>query len=558
MSSAETARGPKRLVDYLVDRFDISWEDITFCGVLGVIAWWYLTNLRGALTIDETYYARAGHGLLTGAPYLNPTHSFAPTAKYFIGLGTLLLGSDGTGVRLPVALFGLLVVVVSYRLGAELRSKQVGLVAAAGIGGSYFFARFATVGLLDVPLTLFFLSAVYLTVRWLRERRPRLLVLLGVAVTAATTTKAYGLVYALPPAAVVLGVLVQEQGGRDGVREFTPTVIGGIVALVVLYLPFAFVPHPPIGGTYGPPAVMAVATSLLELPVLGNYVYLFGSGFVTNVLHVGRGHAVPVSGTVYQYPPVWSYLYWMAEEGGAFYITLFCVTLVGTGYESVTKRSPTALLVGVSVLFPLTFLSLLTVKFPRYILPLFPLVVVVGLSYLCRWLDGRLRFSALTRTDRTRLQDIVVVVGVVVMLGVVPPAAPIAQSIDEPLRTDSRYDDAAAYVEAYAADHEGEQLVLTYHRVTFQYYLGEEVAVRTVPLKAAQVAANDSHVRRLRQLLERGEVDLVVDVENNTRLRDTTVGQCIRTHGTPVRRFPLSPTDDVLVVYEMPDSPVAC
>jgi 4-amino-4-deoxy-L-arabinose transferase-like glycosyltransferase len=536
--------------------------DFAFGGVLAAFGWWYLTNLNGALSVDETFYARSGLGLLTGDPYQNPTHAFAPTAKYLIGAGQLIFGNTSVGIRLPVALCALATLVVTYRLGTTLQSKLLGLFTSGVVGGTFLFAHHATIGVLDVPLVLFALTGVYAAVHWFRERDRRLLFVLGVAAAAATTTKAYGMVYAVVPIAAVFIVLVRERGFRRGLGAAAPTVVGGIGTLALVYLPYVFVPHPPVGGTLGSGGAMAAARTLLAIPVIGNFVYIFGVGFVTNVLHVGGGHTVTIGGTVYQHAPLWTYFYWVVKHGGYVYGLLFTAAVAGSAVRIVTDRDPEAHLLCWSLLVPLASLTLLTVKFPRYILPLFPLAALTGGVAFARVADALSASISdalpMDSSEQTYARTGIVLVLAVVLVATTPAGAPFDRSVSDPLRTDTRYDDAVEYVESYAATSDDETVVLTYHYQTYRYYRSDDVAIRTIPLKAYAVGNNASHFRYLREFVERGEVDLVVATERNERLRSTVVGRCIREHGSPLRRLKQSPDGDQLIVYELPDDPVDC
>jgi len=65
--------------------------------LLSCLAVWYISAIGGAFTVDESIYAETGYALFRGNPYLNPTHMFAPTVKYFISLGQLALGRTAFG-----------------------------------------------------------------------------------------------------------------------------------------------------------------------------------------------------------------------------------------------------------------------------------------------------------------------------------------------------------------------------------------------------------------------------------------------------------------------------
>jgi 4-amino-4-deoxy-L-arabinose transferase-like glycosyltransferase len=523
--------------------------------VLALSAVRLATNLHGALQIDEVFYARTGWGLFHGNPYQNPTHSIAPTAKYFIGLGQLVFGRTSLGVRLPVALFGLATMFLSYRLGTALSGSRTGALAAILVASNYFFVSQSVVGLLDVPLAFFFLASVWLAVRavdgsgggrWTG-------LALGVAVVGALTTKVYGFVYVFPVVAAVAAITYVRRGRREAVETLRPGVASGFATLLLLYLPFAFFPHPPVLESYGPPSLSRVAQALLAVPVLGNFTYVVGASVVQNVIHVGNGHAVTVGEAVYQYPPVWSYLYWLFEKAGAVFLLSVVVTAFGTVYESVRRRHAEATVLAVSTLVPLLALSLLTVKMPRYVLPLVPVLAVTGVHYFTRVAAVAVeRFSPSLSATPSRSTAVTAVLCVLLLGALVAPPSPLLRSLTEPVNTDSGYDDVTAYIEQHAENHPDEELlVLTYHNVTFDYYFDESDHDRHVGLKASQVRQDDQYRAYLESTLESADVDFVVDLRENDRLDDLAFSRYFREHSRPVLVVDRSPSDVDLVVYEM-------
>jgi 4-amino-4-deoxy-L-arabinose transferase-like glycosyltransferase len=517
--------------------------------LLMVFGAWYVSNVQGGLSIDEAFYATFGHGLLHGVPYVNPTHAFAPTGKYFVGIGQLLLGETSFGARVPIVLVGLATIYVTYRLGVELHGRVVGGLGAALLGVAHQFSSHAVMAVLDVPLTLFFLTLVLAALRWLRDERRSDALLIGVAVTGALTTKAYGFLYVAVPLAVLLAVAVRRYGLRDGSRALSPVLLSGGSTLAMIYLPFILVPHPPLTESYGSAGVMSVVQTLLAIPVAGNFVYIFGAAFVQNVLHLGGGHAVVIGSSVYQYPPEWAYLYWLATENGLFYLLALVVAVGGFAYESVRDRSVEKTLVGGSIVVPLVALSLLTVKFPRYVIPILPLVTVGFTLYLWRAGEWTLQSEMNDRIDPTPVAQIALVCGVL-LLGVVVPPSAVGVVASEPIRTDTGYDDAVKSVEQYADDTDETVTVLTYHFQTFDYYFESrpDVEVRRMNVSSQ----NETYYRYLEGELKRGEIDLVVDLERNPRMRGTELYRYVRAEGKT--RLAVEQADGrVLVVYEMPD-----
>lgn len=517
--------------------------------LLAVFGSWYVTNISGSMSIDETFYATFGYGLLHGAPYVNPTHAFAPTGKYLIAIGQLALGETSTGARLPIVVVSLLSLYLTYRLGVELHGRLVGGLGMVLLGLAHQFSSHAVMAVLDIPLTCFFLAVVLGVLRWLHEERRADGLLIGVATMAALTTKAYGFLYVAFPVGIVVGTALWRYGLRDGLRALQSAIVAGAVTLVVVYLPFVLVPHPPLTDSYGSAGVMSLVTQLLSVPVLGNFVYIFGAAFVQNVLHLGGGHTVVVGSEVYQYPPIWAYLYWIGAENGVFYLGALLITLGGTVFGAVRNWDLERALVAGSIAVPLVSLSLLTVKFPRYIIPILPLVTIgVGLT-LVHGVAAVSESDAGARIQSAGVAKPALVVGILLVgLAVPPSAAGVITS--ETIRTDTGFQESVEYVEQYADDREETVVVLTYHYQTFDYYFDDrpDVDVRRMNMSSG----NRTYFRTLERQLRRGEIDLVVDLKGNQRMQGTGVYEYVRAAGTEQQVIERADGRE-LVVYELPD-----
>lgn len=516
--------------------------------LLAGLAVWYAANLPGSFHVDETLYARSGLALFRGDPYTNPTHAFAPTAKYAVGLGQVLFGRSAVAARAFVACFGLAAVYLTYRLGRALRGPAAGLVAAAFLGVSHPFAARSVVAMLDVPLACFVVGLAVVTLRWYRTGDRAWLPFVGVFAAAAATTKAYGFLYVLPHVAFVVVVLARRRGLRSLPRRSTPFVGGAAATLALVYLPLALFPHPPAPAEYT--AGVPLAETVLGLPVVGNFAYVFGAALVKNVVHAGGGHAVEVAGSVHQYPPVWSYLHWLLAEGGALALGAFLLAVGVAAGRSVVDRDPEWSLLCAAVLVPFVALSLLTVKFPRYVLPLYPLVFAVGVAAAA---DGLAAVDRLLRTNGVRLsraQATAAVAALLVVALLAPPSAAV-RSATEPVGTDSGYDDAAAFVADYAADHPDETVtVLAYSgtiRIPLRYYLGdaENVEVRNFKLNDG---VTEARYEEYREMVESGEIDVVVGREKQPRL-DDSFHRAVTERGERVLSVPQTPGENRVFVY---------
>lgn len=506
--------------------------------LLAVFAVWYLSHLDGALSIDEAIYAESGYGLVTGNPYLNPTHAIAPTAKYVTGLSQVVLGQSSIAVRLPAALFGLGTLYVTYRLGRRLRGRWLGLAATTLVGTTYLFANYAVRMMLDIPLAFFFTAALLAGLAWRDEPSAVRGYLFGVLIVATATTKIYGPIYALPLLGLLAAGAMDREDRKQSLTLLRPPVLAGGALVVLLYFPFAVFSHPPVVKSYGP-----TVQTVLSIPILGNYAYIAGQAIAKNFLHLGSGHAVVVGGTIYQEPPIWTYFQWFVEHGGAIYLGGVVIAAAVLPVAAIQQRR-NILWLSVSLLVPLTALSLLTVKFPRYVIPLYPLAVLCGLC-TAAWLLSAVidRFSLSPDTETVVAGSLLVVV--IFGVAVLPSAQ--AQSAEDTIREDSGFDDAAAAVEAYAESGDGNTTVLSYHPSALRYYLDQDTSVTVENLEPG----NTSTALRESQLdrIVAGDVDLVIIPAFDRRVQDTVLSRALETNGRVIATVPTAPERSPLLVY---------
>ncbi len=503
-------------------------------GLVVVFGLIYVSRLGGALSVDEVTYARAGHGLFHGEWYRSKDDLFVPTGRYLTGVGTALVGLNAVGARLPFAVVGAAGVSVTYLIGTEVESRSAGAFAALLVGATPLYARHATRAVPDILLTLFTLTAVYGLLRWQRTPDSRWLVLVGIALAGVVTTKQYGFLYAAP---VLLGV-AWIGARRNAWRSLSPMVGAGLLATGLVYVPYLFAPPAPAQSNRP-----EIIQTLVGLPGIGNVVYVFGAGVVLNVLHLDAGHAVTIGDTVYQTAPVWSYLYWIADSGAVY---LVGVLLLVPGVAWLGRDRVAVALVALAILGPLAGLSLLTVKFPRYILPTLPLIVVVETAVVVTAIRGLLE-----RVSSGSQSDVAVGVAVLVLasLAFVPPS-PVTTDVG----TDTGYDDIANTL----MDHESgscAETVLSYHATALRFYLQPTATVTVIDITPTDLGTEAGRTRfqDLRDDLVAGNVSYVVIKRPSRRLEATDLHAAVVQRGEILRSVDQS-SGESLVLYRIPNA----
>jgi 4-amino-4-deoxy-L-arabinose transferase-like glycosyltransferase len=197
-------------------RLDVQRKDLLILVLLGLIAatimFWRLGE--GSLSdYDEADYAQSAREMLWlndfNTPRWNGMEFFdkPPVCQWLTALAYKVFGINEFGARFVAASSGVLAILMTYVLGRDLFGKRaVGLGAAVVLltvnrnlfSHSYNFVSLARVGMLDMPLILTLMLAVWLA--WRSQRDPRCLIWLGVPLGLGLMIKsiagflAYGIV----------------------------------------------------------------------------------------------------------------------------------------------------------------------------------------------------------------------------------------------------------------------------------------------------------------------------------------------------------------------------
>jgi 4-amino-4-deoxy-L-arabinose transferase-like glycosyltransferase len=152
---------------------------------------------------DEAIYAQVAKEMVLADTWMSLTWNGTaflhkpPLYFWLTGLTYKTIGVSEFAARLWPAIFGFGTVVLTFILGARIRSWGVGATAALlllvvdqGYYGHWWnFLSLSRVAMLDTALTFWVMVALLLV--WEAERRPGLIVLIGLAVGMAVMTKAW-------------------------------------------------------------------------------------------------------------------------------------------------------------------------------------------------------------------------------------------------------------------------------------------------------------------------------------------------------------------------------
>ncbi|HEX2073116.1 MAG TPA: phospholipid carrier-dependent glycosyltransferase [Geodermatophilus sp.] len=142
----------------------LSWILALLLGVASLLSRLEDLSYPGDLLFDEAYYPPEARELLEWGHEYNRGYTFIvhpPLGKWLIALGVQTFGYDSFGWRFPSAVAGAVAVVVLTRLARRLTgSTLLGLVAGLLLALDGFSFSLSRIGLLDVFLQVFVVSAV--------------------------------------------------------------------------------------------------------------------------------------------------------------------------------------------------------------------------------------------------------------------------------------------------------------------------------------------------------------------------------------------------------------
>jgi len=189
---------------------------------------------------DEGRYAEISREMVASGDFVTPYQNGVlyfekPPLHYWLSAGAIrLLGVNELAARLWSAIFGVLGVCLTYRLGARIGGTRAGLVAAAALGTFPLYVALGRLGTLDMTLTFFLtltLACFWFAHRGGDRRRARLW-WYGAFLAAALAVLTKGLIGVVVPGAVALLYLLAT--GQRRVLRDVPWLTGVPLFLIAV------------------------------------------------------------------------------------------------------------------------------------------------------------------------------------------------------------------------------------------------------------------------------------------------------------------------------------
>ena len=332
---------------------------------------------------EPGFLDKAARILRTGD--LNP-HWFGHPGSTIIYLGTLIMAAAGGPeayyadpsdtvwtMRLLTATFGAAASVAVYGVGARaFVSRPVGFGAAAIVAFLPYHALYSRMVRTDILAGLFVLMAVYFALRLMERRALHYYIAAGLMIGFGVATK-YPAVLAAIPVVVAHGI-----SGQGWLREWWKLFIAGAAALV---------------GAF-------IASPYLFLDIQSTLMWI----------SVEAGNRPPGKAGQAGWPNLAWYLSSLYRHFGAVAVV---ASFIGVGW-AIWKRGPALVVLSFVIAF-LVFLSLMNLRWERWLLPVFPFVGVFVAAGVV--LVANLAGAMIKRREYAGLCGAVLSVGIAVFLG---------------------------------------------------------------------------------------------------------------------------------------------
>ena len=218
---------------------------------------------RGAISdSDEAFYAEASREMVQSGDWLTPRYNYEPRFQkpilyYWLAATALrLAGVSEAAARLPSALAGFGLVLVTYACGRRWLRPRVGLIAGLIVATNFGYFMIARLALPDLPLALFICMAIWAALEALRpaagsvptSTARRWLLLGSAAAGLGFLTK--GPVGAAVPALVVTGCVLLVRDWRTPGRA-VPFSWRDLALAAAVFVLMALPWYAAMAGQYG-------------------------------------------------------------------------------------------------------------------------------------------------------------------------------------------------------------------------------------------------------------------------------------------------------------------
>lgn len=187
---------------------------------------------------DEAIYSQVSREMIQNRDWINLYHGYEPYYEkpplYMWIMATFfrMFGVNEFLARLPSAISGLLLIWVTYLIGAELFDKRTGFLAGLILLGSNIFVREARNGTTNMMLTLFIFTGTYSFIQIRRGNTKWWYMVMGSCALAFMVKFWAALV--LP--AIVAIILLWEKGVRETLQN--RYFWGGILLALLIVVPW--------------------------------------------------------------------------------------------------------------------------------------------------------------------------------------------------------------------------------------------------------------------------------------------------------------------------------
>jgi hypothetical protein len=307
-------------------------------------------------SFDDAFHAQTAKEMLRRGEPITITYggrvSFesSPLLLWFTALSYAAFGISEHSARLPVALFGFATVVLVYAYGRRRWGEAAATAAAFILAATPMFARYTRHVMMEAPLAFFVTAALFCLSAAAADKRWYLG--FGAATGLAVLTKsAMGLL----PLIIAPIYLVSSGKSRELVRpRFLLSLLPALLVLSVWYVP-ALVMH---------------GQAFIDSHI-GSYL----------AVHTFQGHheEMGMQGLFY-------YLIWLPINYLPWTIALAPALVWGIKDWKTNSGIP---LLWLMVVVPVVILSLITTKYTRYLMPIFPAAALLIAATCVRRLPGK-------------------------------------------------------------------------------------------------------------------------------------------------------------------------